>query len=85
MAGDDFRMIDTAPRDGTLIEVMAEDAGSFLMRWNPSGRNALVSKRSGIWEAHDSSLTWCEDDGFGPTHWRPADHPAPSLKSEGRS
>ena len=71
MAGD-FRPIDSAPRDGTLIEIMDEDVGSFLMRWNPAGRNALVSKQAGIWEAHDGSMTWCEDDGFGPTWWRPA-------------
>lgn len=69
---DDWRLIDTAPRDGTMIEVMAEDAGQFYMCWNPAGENALVSTGVGIWEAEDGTFTWCEDHGFGPTHWRPA-------------
>jgi hypothetical protein len=42
------------------------------MRWNAAGSNWLVSDRPGIWEAPDESFTWCEDQGFGPTHWRPA-------------
>lgn len=69
---DDYRDIATAPRDGTLIQVFHEDVGSFLMRWNASGSNALVSQDIGIWEAPDGSFTWCEDDGHGPSHWRPA-------------
>lgn len=69
---DDFRPIDTAPRDGTLVEVYADGDGPFVMRWNASGTNWLVSKQPGIWEAADAAFTWCEDDGMGPTHWRPA-------------
>lgn len=69
---DDYRPIETAPRDGTVIEVFAEDAGAFLMRWNPSGENCLVSKSPGIWECPGGNFTWCEDDGFGPEWWRPA-------------
>jgi len=30
----DWRTIETAPRDGTIIEVMDPDCGQFLMRWN---------------------------------------------------
>lgn len=68
---EDYRPISTAPRDGTLIEVMDDDSGSFYMRWNPAGINELVSLQQGIWESYDASFTWSEDMGFGPTHWRP--------------
>jgi hypothetical protein len=70
---DEWRDMATAPRDGTLIEVMDLDVGSFVMRWNPDGFNPLVSKRSGIWEVAGQSpeFTWTEDNGLGPTNWRP--------------
>lgn len=68
----DFRPIATAPRDGTVIEVFDDDVGSFLMFWDPAAENPLVSKQPGIWVEIGRGMTWCEDDGFGPTWWRPA-------------
>jgi hypothetical protein len=53
-----------------MIEVMAEDAGQFTMLWNPSGFNPLFSNDSGIWEDPGGAFTWCEANGYGPTHWR---------------
>lgn len=73
---DDFRPIDTAPRDGSIVEVMAADFGPYRMRWNPSGFNELASIQPGIWEAHDRAFTWSEDMGAGPTHWRPSQSPS---------
>ncbi|TDR90351.1 hypothetical protein [Enterovirga rhinocerotis] len=70
--GDDWRPIETAPRDGTVVELMHEDVGSYRMRWNPIGDNPLVSLEIGLWKAPDESFTWCEDSGHGPSHWRPA-------------
>jgi hypothetical protein len=68
----DYRDIATAPRDGTLIEVFDPDCGSFPMRWNVAGSNALFQPNElGIWEASDGSMTWSEMQGFGPTLWRP--------------
>lgn len=67
----DYRPIDTAPRDGTLIEVMDPDCGSFPMRWERAGHNPLVSTGLGIWMAEGGDFTWCEDHGCGPTWWRP--------------
>ena len=70
---DDWRPIETAPRDGTIIEVMDPDCGTFAMLWNPSGWNELFSadRHAGIWEDPGGQFTWCEDRGFGPTYWRP--------------
>lgn len=70
-AHSDYRPIDSAPRDGRLVQVFHEDVGSFVMRWNATGSNPLVSTDPGIWEASDGSFTWCEDHGAGPSHWRP--------------
>ena len=72
MSRGDMRPIETAPRDGTLVEVFHEDVGSFMMRWNAIGWNQLVSVEPGIWKAPDGVFTWCEDRDFGPSHWRPA-------------
>lgn len=71
--------ISTAPRDGTIIEVMEPDVGSFVMRWNPNGFNIRTSKRKGVWESPNGGparFTWSEDSGLGPTNWR-------RYKSEG--
>lgn len=61
----------TAPRDGTLIVVGADDAGAFPMRWNPEGTNRLVQHGKGLWEAQDGSFTWSEASGHGPEYWSP--------------
>lgn len=68
---DDYRPIETAPRDGTVIEVMTESAGPFAVFWNPEGVNPLVPHSRGIWECPGGTLTWSEDDGYGPKYWRP--------------
>jgi hypothetical protein len=67
----DYQDISSAPRDGTVIEVMDPDCGAFPMRWNPDGFNALVSTSEGIWECPGKNFTWSEDRGFGPRYWRP--------------
>lgn len=68
---DDWRSIDTAPRDGTPIEVRCDEEGPFEMYWDRAGFNPLVSSEYGIWMSAGRHFTWCEDSGFGPTHWRP--------------
>ncbi|BCB18042.1 hypothetical protein OCUBac02_09360 [Bosea sp. ANAM02] len=67
----DYRDIVSVPRDGSLVWVMHEDVGSFLMRWNAAASNPMVSTEPGIWEAPDGSFTWCDKNGLGPSHWRP--------------
>lgn len=71
----DWRPIETAPRDGSVIEVADPDEqeGPYEMRWNMAGFNPLVqAERGGIWEDPRGNFTWDESRGFGPTHWRPA-------------
>jgi hypothetical protein len=67
---EDYRPIDTAPRDGRLIEVFDEEVGAFIMRWNPAGENALAQPGPGIWETPGGRLTWSEYAGLGPRWWR---------------
>jgi hypothetical protein len=71
MTGNGYQDISTAPRDGTMIEVMDPDCGAFPMRWNPDGFNSLVSIGEGIWECPGKNFTWSEDHGCGPSCWRP--------------
>lgn len=66
-----WRTMTTAPRDGRPVELMDPEWGSFVMRWDADGDNALVSRQLGIWVALDGSMTWCEDHGCGPNYWRP--------------
>jgi hypothetical protein len=66
--------IASAPRDGRVIRITDFDTMSIEMAWNPTGSNPLVSRTLGIWETVPTVVaSWCEDDGFGPTHWRPCD------------
>jgi hypothetical protein len=75
---DDYRPIDTAPRDGTEIELMDPDCGTFIMRWNP-GATTFWSKVKdpGLWECPGGNFTWCENDGYGPRYWRPLSSATP--------
>jgi hypothetical protein len=61
----DWRSIETAPRDGTIIEVMDPDCGTFQMRWNPAGHNPIFQREygNGIWECPGNNFTWSEDEG----------------------
>jgi len=57
-----LRPYDTAPKDGTVVLLSADDAGESPMRWNPEGFNPLVSSRPGIWELVGSGMTWSDED-----------------------
>lgn len=61
--------IATAPRDGTVVLVWDEEQPPVRMFWDAAAFNPLVSLREGIWVFEGGGLTWCEDHGFGPTHW----------------
>lgn len=70
----DYRPIKDVPRDGTIVDLMDPDVGSFIMKWNPDGYNAIFSKAGsiGIWEGiGEEPFTWDESRGAGPTKWRP--------------
>ncbi len=74
IAGDDgWQPISTAPRDGTWIEVTANDEPIHKMCWNRFAGNELVQDGKGIWWGH--GFTWSEEKGFGPTRWRPGQRP----------
>lgn len=70
----DWQEINSAPRDGTVIEVCALDGdreGPFRMRWGEDVVNSLVGSHAGMWVSDRGGFTWDESRGFGPTHWRP--------------
>ena len=79
----EWQPIETAPMDGTAIVVKHDEVGSFVMAWNAAGTNALFAPgRMGMWEASDQSMTWCDQDGCGPSHWAPLDPPSPEAADE---
>lgn len=61
----------TAPKDGRLIGLWAEDVGGpFPMRWDADATNPLVGDVRGLWVMADGSMTWSDHDPAGaPTHW----------------
>ena len=62
--------IATAPRDGTVLIVGADDVGEFPMRWDEDRVNPLVANYPGIWVISDGSMTWHDHPEFGPAYWR---------------
>lgn len=70
--GDKVRYtIDSAPKDGTVIILGDPDVGEFPMQWAHIQRNGLFPGKVGMWTMTDGGMTWNDDDGYGPTSWRP--------------
>mgnify|MGYP001589897266 CR=1 FL=1 len=68
---EDWKTIESAPRDGRAIRVTDFESGEYVMCYNAAGANPLFQKGIGIWESPDRSFTWSEERGYGPTHWKP--------------
>lgn len=72
----DWMPIETAPRDGRIIEITAlEDDGTpyeiWPMQWCHIQRNEFFAPgKIGMWTHPSGECTWREGEG-GPTHWRP--------------
>jgi hypothetical protein len=72
----DWERLETAPRDGSVIELTAiEDDGSLFeihpMQWGHIQQNGIFAPGIiGMWVAPGGEYTWREGEG-GPTHWRP--------------
>lgn len=77
----EWQPIETAPKDGTEIELTWMDGGEpaeiYPMRWNAFAENPLFQDGKGIWAMHSRTtnelfMTWTDHDPAGaPTHWRP--------------
>jgi hypothetical protein len=74
----EWQLIETAPRDGTLIRVGwkfpndTEMQEWFTMQWGHIQRNPIFAPDAvGMWVMPDGSMTWYEDTEAGPTHWMP--------------
>ena len=79
--------IETAPKDGTLVYLIALDkdgicevASPGAMRWSHTQRNGLFPGIVGMWVSPEADFTWQTSDGYGPTHWMPL--PEPPKESE---
>lgn len=88
----EWQPIETAPRDGTEVELTWLENGRpqeiWPLCWNRFATNHLVQDHKGIWAMHDRLtgalvMTWSEENPDGaPTHWRPVGSnplPSPSL------
>lgn len=72
---DDWQSIDTAPKDGSVIELTWMEHGEpqeiWPMQWGHIQRNGILPGVIGMWIVPDGSITWNDDGmGGGPTHWR---------------
>jgi hypothetical protein len=78
---DKWQPIETAPRDGTIIEITAFEPNGepfeiWPMGWQHIKKNGLFPGKVGMWSTPGGEITWngSEEEG-GPTHWRPAPSP----------
>lgn len=71
--------ISSAPRNGRVITVVDFDNASAEVSWNPVGTNRVFQRGLGIWEGFGGRFTWSEEDGHGPTHWRPCHDEMPAF------
>jgi len=73
----EWRSIETAPKDGTVIELTwlgsnGEPQEIWPMQWCHIQRNGLFPGKTGMWTMPNGGATWNDDDPEGaPTHWRP--------------
>ena len=79
----DWQPIDTAPRDGRLVELTWFDGDEpqeiYPMRWDGEARNGLIPGAVGFWVLDGGGATWSEHNEDGaPTQWRPA-KPSPQF------
>ncbi len=77
----EWQDISTAPKDGTAITLTWMEDGKPQeiypgMVWNSFAGNRTVQDGKGIWALHGENgkllMTWSDENGFGPTHWKPA-------------
>lgn len=71
----EWQPIETAPKDGKVIELTWMDGGKpqeiWPMQWGHIQKNGLFPGKTGFWIIPDGSMTWNDDDPDGaPTHWR---------------
>jgi hypothetical protein len=73
----DWKTMDSAPRDGTIVELTWMDKGRpqeiYPMQWGHIQKNGLFAPGvTGMWVMPNGAATWTEHDPDGaPTHWRP--------------
>ena len=74
---DGWAPIESAPKDGTIVELVAFHEGIqmtavWCMLWDANGANPLSLEITGMWVSPDGEMKWTvEPTLYGPTHWRP--------------
>lgn len=84
---DEWLPIDSAPKDGRVIDLTWMEDGKpaeiWPMQWGHIQRNGLFPANTGMWVTPDGSITWNGDpNDHGPTHWRPAVSPTAQPESQ---
>lgn len=82
----EWRPIETAPKDGTVILLTAlepdgEPFEVWPMQWMAIQQNGLFPGKVGMWTHPSGDVTWNDDDPAGaPTHWMPTPNPSSSER-----
>jgi len=66
-----WRPIETAPKDGTEILLADDEGNQARMRWDAFMRNGLFGDVKGFWTCPGRNFTWDHRGGYGPTKWMP--------------
>lgn len=79
----EWKPIETAPKDGTLIRVKGNEGPYGVTSWEGEALWHIPTnwnKKSATWCSEGKAVLWLA--GYRPTHWQPL--PAPPEQEDGK-